>query len=595
MVDRPSEIDFLPTEEEASIRESAQPDLIAVAFSGGGFRATLFHLGVLLTLVKNGFNAANSIVVGVSGGAVLAASWAANATAFCWPASDESLETSQLAAEVQKLVRVVQCDLRNRVFRRWIAFWVLTAVLMYLAGRTVASLSGWPHSFWNPPAANAMLLIVTVCILLVLVSRGALHGKLADALESQYDDSLFKGASLQDIPQHVYFTATSLTDGSLFVAGNRRIAAYRRGDLQLDLLNEESRYSLARAVSASSAFPPAFPPVMVEFHETDWSSRHYLTDGGVFDNLGILTLRHAAGDQCPWHGAPRETIVSDAAPPLQRDLSKTFTAVIGRNVRASDFLMHRVADCNLSQTSDVVHLEMFPSSAHDRHWPETPNASDLHFKGLASVRTDLDRFTNAEVVCLVEHGASTAFHYLRRRFTNMTQNVTAHDLKRLLNVPHAIDDYRRDFAKESETALRRPRWLNWLKATYRLWFARDWVCLLWGIPVAALLILFWQNRATPDLEKCNVTLQKDDQGNLLITVTDAPAQRTLELRLFDMEGHLLWRGPFDLPSGTDDAPKQATVASEQLDDPRSTHFRVKLSLQSGKETIEEVERAVAIE
>src|SRR5690242_20688830 len=48
-----------------------------LALSGGGFRATLFHLGVLLHLIKNnGVNhrsLENSTIVGVSGGAILAA------------------------------------------------------------------------------------------------------------------------------------------------------------------------------------------------------------------------------------------------------------------------------------------------------------------------------------------------------------------------------------------------------------------------------------------------------------------------------------------------------------------------------------------
>src|SRR6185503_15348136 len=45
---------------------------------------------------------------------------------------------------------------------------------------------------------------------------------------------------------------------------------------------------VARAVAASSAFPPAFAPISLALDD----DTHMLTDGGVFDNSGVNYLRY---------------------------------------------------------------------------------------------------------------------------------------------------------------------------------------------------------------------------------------------------------------------------------------------------------------
>jgi len=75
---------------------------------------------------------------------------------------------------------------------------------------------------------------------------------------------------------------------------------YEEGE-ELSISSDET--PIAFAVAASSAFPPLFPPVEIS-HRTlmcgqkDFPKAHCLTDGGVYDNLGInRVLEKTAGSK----------------------------------------------------------------------------------------------------------------------------------------------------------------------------------------------------------------------------------------------------------------------------------------------------------
>ena len=78
-------------------------------------------------------------------------------------------------------------------------------------------------------------------------------------------------------------------------------------------------FSLARAVAASSAFPPVFPPLRLESPEYIPASQvDYvtLTDGGVYDNMGVNPTLRA-------RNALDYLIVSDGGKPFATDAQPT--------------------------------------------------------------------------------------------------------------------------------------------------------------------------------------------------------------------------------------------------------------------------------
>jgi NTE family protein len=122
-----------------------------------------------------------------------------------------------------------------------------------------------------------------------------------DEVSASYDKVLFQGKTLQDLPDdsgpRFVINATNVKTGSLWRFSRPYMADYRIG------IVDNPSVSLAHAVAASSAFPPflspmrlsldgfVFRPNVPEGHN-DQTLRSLrgeavLTDGGVYDNLGL--------------------------------------------------------------------------------------------------------------------------------------------------------------------------------------------------------------------------------------------------------------------------------------------------------------------
>ena len=128
---------------------------------------------------------------------------------------------------------------------------------------------------------------------------GTIGEKLADA----YREHLYGNATLQDIVGEVpgksprfVFNATNVQSGVLWRFMKPYMRDYRVGEIKNPTID------LAVAVAASSAFPPVLSPVELDLdpeHFTpgsgtdlqgdEFRTQVVLTDGGVYDNLGLET------------------------------------------------------------------------------------------------------------------------------------------------------------------------------------------------------------------------------------------------------------------------------------------------------------------
>jgi NTE family protein len=128
-------------------------------------------------------------------------------------------------------------------------------------------------------------------------------GSISDRIIKAYRKYLYDEATLQDLPDDkptFVINATNVQSGALWRFSKKYLADYRVGTI------DHPNLSLAVAVAASSAFPPFLSPVVLELDETDYRppdptrefpDLHYdpfttevvLSDGGVYDNLGLET------------------------------------------------------------------------------------------------------------------------------------------------------------------------------------------------------------------------------------------------------------------------------------------------------------------
>lgn len=214
---------------------------IALCLSGGGYRAMLFHTGALWRLHETGILKTVKRVSSVSGGSIVSAH-----LGLVW---------SKLYSPGDSFKTVVVDPIRA------------------LAERTLDASS--------------------------IVIGAMLPGySSADRIISLYDKHLYHGKTLQDLPDHPRFVinATNVQTGALFRFSKPFIADWRVGMIQ------NPRTRIAEAVTASSAFPPVLSPCVLDFEPgsfkpswgVDLNRRPYtktvvLTDGGVYDNLGLET------------------------------------------------------------------------------------------------------------------------------------------------------------------------------------------------------------------------------------------------------------------------------------------------------------------
>jgi NTE family protein len=131
-------------------------------------------------------------------------------------------------------------------------------------------------------------------VLLGVLGPGTAGQRLARA----YARHLFGGATLAELPDRPRFVvnATNLQSGVLWRFSKPYMRDHRVGEVA------SPRVGLAVAVAASSAFPPLLSPVVLRLRESAYTpgsgsdlqrppftTRVVLTDGGVYDNLGLET------------------------------------------------------------------------------------------------------------------------------------------------------------------------------------------------------------------------------------------------------------------------------------------------------------------
>lgn len=208
------------------------------------------------------------------------------------------------------------------------------------------------------------------------------------------------------------------------------------------ILRDWNDLSLGDAVGASACFPPVFPPFQVYGFYDDWYvSRLGLTDGGVFDNVGLTalldeecshiiasdtgglfeTVERASTGRAGMMGRVANILMADVGW-KQRDLVHDRRRVSGRITAHLAKASHPDEEWRRFQEGWAVHslaffhIGSFPVelAADGAQSGPPPLEPPVEGTALARMRTDLDGFGDAEVAALVNHGYLMADRYVRR-------------------------------------------------------------------------------------------------------------------------------------------------------------------------------------
>ena len=327
---------------------------IGLCLSGGGFRATLFHVGALRRLNELGLISRLRTLSSVSGGSITAAALATALAAGAPLDWDRSV--------VGPLRAFTSADRRTK------------AVLARLLP-------------WNWFRSDTGV----------------------RALERQYAAHLTP-LRLIALPQQPNFVlcATDMQFGVNWVFEGGRI-----GDFQVGYASPPpADWPLALAVAASSCFPPIFNPLRLRLDPSRFTGGRFptgarrnrlvrgmrLTDGGDYDNLGLEPV---------WK-THQIVLVSDGGAPF--DVSED-QGLLWRVERYSAIAQNQahalrvrwlIASFNAKEFSGTYWGVKSAPSSYDTGY--TGYSKELATEVISRVRTDLDAFSDAEAAVLGNHG-----------------------------------------------------------------------------------------------------------------------------------------------------------------------------------------------
>jgi NTE family protein len=341
----------MPLESDES--EPIKPDSIALALSGGGFRATLFHIGACWRLLELGILPKLTRVSSVSGGSIFA-----GVLATAW---DRLIAAPDVAHYQQLVVAPLRAFCKQEIDTVAIGEGLLTP--------------------WK---------------------------SVSDVIAAKYQSELFPIGlnQLPDVPTFV-FNATNLQTGRSFRFSKAYMGDYLLGLIRTPIL------PLAKAVAASSAFPPFLSPVIFDspghFENVEgaiyngnpaYTGKLYLSDGGVYDNLGLETV---------WNRC-QTVLVSDAGAPFGMGAAVE-TDWVKQTLRALD-----VATDQSRALRKRALLEDFTKKARaggywgiateiaNYHLNDALPCTDAKAKPLAAMRTRLNPFSDVEQDQLINWG-----------------------------------------------------------------------------------------------------------------------------------------------------------------------------------------------
>ncbi len=352
--------------------------LTGLALSGGGFRATLFHLGSLLRLNELGYLRKIDRFSSVSGGSItnglLAVRW------------------SQLAFDpatgiASNFISVIVNPLRDFCSHSIDAAAIGEGYLPGLIGSVIGGASPLPD--------------------------------ISGHIEADYNRVFGGPITLQQIPDppRFIFNATNFATGVDFRFSKPYAGDYRIGYIP------SPQFTVGFAVTCSSAFPPVLSPVVRTidpasvrqwpgsdlYSDKDYRSQLFLTDGGVYDNMGLETVEKRCST----------VLVSDAGGPyaIEPQPSREW---VKQTLRAFDVATAQSRALRKRQLLD----DLKARRKNGTYWGTTTNIANYGIdclpisaastRDISTMRTRLNAFSEQEQCRLINAGYSLCDAAMRR-------------------------------------------------------------------------------------------------------------------------------------------------------------------------------------
>ncbi|RXV67811.1 patatin [Burkholderia stabilis] len=316
---------------------------IALALSGGGSRAMAFHLGCLRALHDRGLLEKVKVISTVSGGSVIGACLA------YWDVDFSEFD--------RRIVGILKKGFNRSIARSVFLSRETPRIFMTLVCTAIPSVL----------LSVVRRTLILLRFLLLLPTRGLeswlaklsgslpVWGSLTTAFEDALKRTVFGDVTLADVKWsgvQVIINACDLSTGTAFRFGSQLSGGWRYGRIV------ENDIPVARAVAASAAFPLLLPPLIetFSFEKNGQKSirKVVLTDGGVFDNLGVAVLEPGRNSDVSVNSFSATHIISLNAGAGQMDGDVSSFWWIGRVKRSFETVHRKVQDATYGRLHQYV-------------------------------------------------------------------------------------------------------------------------------------------------------------------------------------------------------------------------------------------------
>ncbi len=429
-----------------------------LALSGGGYRASLFHVGALWRLNELGWLRKLDEITSVSGGSIVAAYLGLRWSELDFDSDDVARNFGDVFVQPMRKMCGTTIDFptiatgllnpigsaSGRVNGKR-----LTGSVVGILGKAGEVLGGRVGRRFatslTQPFADALGAGINVSA----AAWDALNPfpTPSEQLIKAYDRLLFDGKTLKDLPNpdeegNPYFTlyASNMQTGVSVRMSREYISDYKLGRVKNPDL------PLAKAVAASSGFPPFYCPVELEVplerwsgvkgselaHRDDLRKRIDLGDGAVYDNLGLTRL------EAQWHKIGT-ILVSDAGGALEildglpfEWLSQAMRTLIVSMDQTNKLRVRQLNGDFYDRKKNGTYWSIADKITKDESWgrkgetqenkktltelgkgPELLDDNEQTLR-LGSMRTRLNHFTDAEQESLINWGYALADARMRR-------------------------------------------------------------------------------------------------------------------------------------------------------------------------------------
>ena len=274
---------------------------IGLALSGGGSRAIAFHLGTLRALEDLGMLDDVDVISGVSGGSVTTGLLGYREDLF--PLID-ALMVDVLRRGLVKpsLLKLVHPKRSFSILLSFLFTTVLPAFLKairFLLSQAIRLLPKKMQNYWK-----------NIHWLRFPLPRGySTTHVLAEVITDLVGNVKCNAPTRQN--KQVVLNACELRTGTAFRMSNERFGSWRHGYAPASDLH------LADAITASAAYPPFLPPYdwTFDFRQGNELQRQrvLVTDGGVFENLGVSVMEPGRNPEISRVSYSVDTIIASDA------------------------------------------------------------------------------------------------------------------------------------------------------------------------------------------------------------------------------------------------------------------------------------------